>query len=133
MVRYKWKDIRKLIKECGNFIWYIDMDKNVILQGRDNKELKEEFKNKKFDKDKEFYKIFLSFHTGKEYGQGGVLAINTYHIDNKGKKISSDKNGRYWIEQSKLESLGWRKDFIEKVIRLITKPNYKFTLGIHNL
>jgi hypothetical protein len=131
MPKYNWKDLRKEIKENHDLIWWVDSEGKIITQGRDNDKLKKEVLKK--NKDEEIFKLYLSFHTGKNYGQGGVLAINVKNYDNNLKKINGDKNGRYWIKESVLNSLGWRESFITQVIKKITKKNFKFTLGIHNL
>ena len=133
MPRKNWVDIKKDIKENQDFIWWIDMKGKILFSGRESDPLE-----KKMIKEKngDYYKLYLSFHTGKKFGQGGVLAINVRSYNKEGKKLTNvrdDRNGRYWVRQRDLEVIGWKINFLIKVIRKITKKSFKFGLGIYRL
>ena len=131
--RKNWVDIKKDIKENQDFIWWVDMKGKIIFSGRESEPLEKKMLK---EKDGEYYKLYLSFHTGKKFGQGGVLAINVRSYNKEGKKLTNirdDRNGRYWVKQRQLENRNWSMVFLNQVIRKITKKGFEFELGIHNL
>ena len=133
MPRRSWIDIKNDIKDNQDFIWWIDMKGNIIMSGREHAKLEKQMLK---EKDGEYYKLYLSFHTGRKFGQGGVLAINVRSYEKDGKKLSNlrdQKNGKFWVTKRKLESRGWKLSFINQVISKITRYGFKFTIGILQL
>lgn len=133
MPRRSWIDIKNDIKDNQDFIWWIDMKGNIIMSGREHAKLEKQMLK---EKDGEYYKLYLSFHTGRKFDQGGVLAINVRNFEKEGKKLKNlrdNRNGVYWVKKRQLESRGWKLSFINQVIIKITKYGFEFGLGIHQL
>ena len=133
MPKKKWVDIKKDIKENQDFIWWIDMKGKILLSGRESEPLEKKMLK---EKDGEYYKLYLSFHTGKRVDQGGVLAINVRSYNKEGKKLTNTRDGRngeYWVRQRDLEIIGWTIDYVKEVINKIKKKGFKFGLGINRI
>ena len=133
MPRRSWVDIKNDIKDNQDFIWWIDMKGNIIMSGREHAKLEKQMLK---EKDGEYYKLYLSFHTGRKFDQGGVLAINVRNFEKEGKKLKNlrdNRNGVYWVKKRDLEILGWKLSFIKRVITKITKYGFEFGLGIHQI
>lgn len=133
MPRRSWIDIKNDIKDNQDFIWWINMKGNIIMSGREHAKLEKQMLK---EKDGEYYKLYLSFHTGRKFDQGGVLAINVRNFEKEGKKLKNlrdNRNGVYWVKKRDLEILGWKLSFIKRVISKITRYDFEFGLGIHQI
>ena len=128
-----YKDIKNTIKKSNKLVYWLDEKGSIILIDSDKNISKSKIKSMNKISGL-FYRFNLTFHTGKNIGQGGPLAINIRlfnKIDNNITRVSGYKNGIIWFPKNYLERRDWQDKYIDMTFNIITRPKFQFKIGIY--
>jgi hypothetical protein len=127
-----YEEMRDAIKQSGRLIFWYDSKGNLLVVDSSKKSSRIKLLKTKYEGD--LYRLSITFHTGKRFGQGGPLAVHckTFKIeDGKIIKIKNpDKNGIVWFRKKWLESQSmWEERWLDAII-LSLRRKYNFKFGI---
>jgi hypothetical protein len=127
-----YNEIKNYLKESGKFIYWYSVDGKLLVVDSSKKSSRKKLLKTKYEGD--LFRLSMTFHTGKKFGQGGPIAINcrTFRLeDGKIIKVPGDKNGVFWFDKRWLEGQSrWNSFWIEDIIRKLRSKNFKFGIGI---
>lgn len=128
-----YNELKKYLKDSGKFIYWYSADGKLLVVDSSKKSSRKKLLKTKYQGD--LFRLSMTFHTGKKFGQGGPIAINcrTFRLeDGKIIKVPGDKNGVIWFDNDFLQSRRqWKNLWLDIIIKRLKSTNFKFGIGVN--
>ena len=126
-----YKDIKRDIRKSGKLIYWYDEKGKLLFTDKSKSNSRKRIK--KMDYNGALYRLSISFHTGKIFGQGGPMQVSCKQFFLQDKKLTkgpSKKSGAIYFEEDYLDMNGWSEDYLDIIVKKLSR-NLNFGVGIY--